>query len=112
MPRLRDKVMILNAPSILDPFNPGTVTTRDWDNAVETPERAEMRPSSSDETLVNEDTVTSFWRVLLSPNTVATYASRVRWRGLLFEVDGEVQPVPDHMHRIRNCTAMLKRVTG
>jgi hypothetical protein len=116
MTRLRDRVTIINAPDLVDPFNPSN-PARDWDNAPPgKPERAEVRPvtglGGSTENLLNEDTITSRWRILLAPDTSATPLSRVEWRGLLMEVDGEVSPVPDHLARIRHCFAFLRRVTG
>lgn len=112
MARLRDRVTVLNAPVVVDPYNPNSPTSqRDWDAATARPEQATIRPLTSTETLLNADTIVSRWRILLPPDTTATGASRIKWRGLTFEIDGEVQPVPDHLARIRNHAAFLTRVT-
>lgn len=106
---LRDWVTVLNASTTEDVYgNP----TPDWGTAVESVEPAHVRPVTSDEVVVNEDTVEARWKAVLLPATVATAQSRIEWRGQTFEVDGEVQPFTDGRGRIRHKAAYLKRVTG
>lgn len=107
--RLRDKVVVLNA-DVVDPTYGSGV--RDWTSATATPEPAEVRPVMSDEISLNESTVVSRWRIKLRPDTAATSASRVVHRGSTFEVDGDVQAVPDRRARILYCVAHLRRVTS
>lgn len=107
---LRDWVTVLNATTVTeDPFgNP----IPDWGTATESVEPAYVKPVTSDEVVVNEDTVEARWQVVLLPGTVATALSRLVWRGDTFEVDGEVQPYMDGRGRIRHHAAYLKRVTS
>src|SRR5215207_6865947 len=104
---LRDWVTVRNAAVAPDPWNPIV----NWGTATEAVEPAQVRPATSDETVVNEDTVVDRWRIILLPGTVATYQSRIVWRGETFEVDGEVQPATDDRGRIRHYRALIKRVT-
>jgi head-tail adaptor len=106
---LRDWVTVLNAVTTEDACgNP----IPDWGTATEAVEPAHVEPVTSDEVVVNEDTVEARWKVVLLPGTVATALSRLEWRGITFEVDGEVQPYVDGRGRIRHRSAYLKRVTG
>lgn len=105
---LRDWVTVLNATATEDAY--GNLILN-WGAAVETVEPAHVHPASSDETVVNEDTVVTRWKVTLSPVTVATALSRVEWRGDTFEIDGDVMPAIDSRGRIRHCSAFLRMVT-
>jgi head-tail adaptor len=106
---LRDWVTVLNATTTEDSF--GNLIPN-WGTATEAVEPAQVQPVTSDEVVVNEDTVEARWKVVLLPATVATALSRIEWRGNTFEVDGEVQPYTDNRGRIRHRSAYLKRVTG
>lgn len=105
---LRDWVTVMNATTVTeDPFgNP----IPDWGTATEKVEPAHLNPVTSDEVVVNEDTVEARWHVTLLPVTAATALSRIVWRDQTFEVDGEVQSSMDGRGRIRHHGAYLKRV--
>jgi hypothetical protein len=104
---LRDRVTVLNATTSEDPFGNAVP---DWGTATEKVEPAKLSPVTSDEVVVNEDTVEARWHVTLLPGTAATRRSRIEWRALTLEVDGEVQPHTDNRGRIRHRGAYLKRV--
>lgn len=105
---LRDWVTVQNATVTEDAY--GNLIPN-WGTAVETVEPAHVHPASSDETVVNENTVVTRWKVTLLPLTAATALSRVEWRGDLFEVDGDVMPAIDQRGRIHHCSAFLRMVT-
>lgn len=109
MIRLLDRVSILNATVTPDPYN---TPERDWADAESVLEPAHLSPLSSSENLVNENTVTTRWRVILSPVTAAQSSSRVVWRDLTLEVDGDVEKHTDLRGRVHHCEALLKRVAG
>ena len=63
----------------------------DWANATETLCPALVAPQNSSEALVGQNTVTTRYRVFLPALGLATEKSRIRWRGQLFDVDGDVE---------------------
>lgn len=71
-----------------------------------------MQPAASVESLDGGDTVSSAWDLFLPPGVIITALHRVRWRGDLYEVDGEPRPWDDERGRPHHIEAQVRRVTG
>lgn len=108
--KLRDRVSILSAEDL--PTDDHGNIVFDWDNDNAKVEPAEVVPLSSSENLSAQDTVTTRWRVFLLPFTAADSKSRILWRGLIYEVDGDVELHTDSRARPHHREALLSRVTG
>lgn len=111
MIRLRDRVQIANPAAGSDnPLGNPTTAAADWDTAPVEP--AEVRPLATSEQLGAQDTILERYRLTLCPVTAATGRSLIRWRSTVWQVSGEVQPVPDTRGRINHHTAILERFSG
>lgn len=110
MIRLSDVAEIASAPGQGDDEHGNP--TPDWASAAWSREPALIQPVSSSENNAAQDTVISRWRIFLLPVTAATSLSRVRWRGDVYEVDGEVQVFPDLRAKPHHHEAFLRRVEG
>jgi hypothetical protein len=108
--KLRDRVSILSAGDLAEDSHGNPVV--DWENAAVKVEPAEVVPVSSSENLSAQDTVTTRWRVFLLPMTAADSSSRILWRGLTYEVDGDVELHTDSRSRPHHREALLLRVSG
>jgi hypothetical protein len=82
----------------------------DWENAPTVREPMRVQPTSSNEETVNADTIVSLYRATLGPYTTANSRSRIRYDGMLFTVEGDVQQVRDSRDRLHHHTAVLRRV--
>lgn len=82
----------------------------DWTGAPFKHERAEVSPLSTAEYTLGQDSTVSRFRILLGHTTTADNDSRIRWRNNVYEVIGEIQPVPDSRGRISHHEAILERV--
>jgi hypothetical protein len=97
---LPDRIAVLNAPIIADDGHGNPVV--DWDNAVEKTEPAGVQPLAAAEYSISGDTIVSRYKLILHPKTVATALSRIRWRGDVYDIEGQVQLTssvtgrPDH----------------
>lgn len=109
MTRLRDRVVVLT---------PGESVEYDWHGnpipgpATEVEESAAVQGVSATENTVAAQTVVSRYSLLLLPGTTATAASQIRWRGNLYDIDGDVLVCSDRHARPHHCEALMVRVTG
>lgn len=71
-----------------------------------------MQPAATTERLDDRDTVTADWAWFVPPGTDIRPTDHVRFRGLLYEVDGEPQPWDDEAGRPHHIEVQLRRVTG
>lgn len=113
--QFRDFVEIMSAADLAEDSHGNPVA--DWENAQPVREPARVQPASgsgmaSSENLSGQDTLTTRWRVFLLPMTVATFESRILWRGLTYEVDGDVELHTDSRSRPHHREALLVRVSG
>lgn len=108
--QFRDQVDVLNAADL--PVDGHNNPVPDWDQVVGVREPAIVQPVSSTENITAEQVVISRWRAFLLPLTTATATSRLRWRGDVYEVDGDVQLFPDLRGRPHHREAFLRRVQG
>lgn len=108
--RLTDRVEILSAGALSEDAygNP----TFDWDNAAVKVEPALVSPVSSSEDLSAQDTVTTRWRVFLLAFSVADAKARLRWRGSVYEVDGDVELHTDTRSRPHHKEALMVKVSS
>lgn len=107
---LRDRVEWL-LPEDLPEDSHGN-TSYDWAAAATHVEPAFVGNVSSSENTTAQDQVSTSKLAILLPNTVGKSHARARWRGLEFEVDGDVMPVVDLRGRTHHCEALLRRVQG
>lgn len=114
MIRLPDRVSIMSAADLSENSQGNTVP--DWENAATVVEPAFVTSTSQNantsENNVSQDQVTNTLLAILLPTTAARSDSRILWRGLEYEVDGDVMPVPDLRGRTHHCEATLRRVNG
>lgn len=71
-----------------------------------------MQPAGSAEDTDGRDTVNSRWTWFAPPGTDLRATDRVRWRGHMYEVDGDPQPWDDDRGRPHHLEVQLRRVTG
>lgn len=107
--RLRDSAVILNPQRVADPNTGRPVVT--WDQPpAERPVRFEGQPASSGGSDVDEGTAVEVYTGFLdaADEDHLTTASRVRWQGVDWTVDG---PIRKHRRngRVRFLTFALKR---
>lgn len=78
---------------------------------VEVPFRCTVSPLGSSETVGNRSQVSTRYRLLTGPRTALKPADRVVWRGVDYDVDGDVErhTVAGVDHHLE---VILKRVTG
>jgi hypothetical protein len=111
MIRLRDRVQIGNpVPGSDNPLGNPSAAAIDWPAAPVEP--AELQPLSTMEELGGQDTILERYRLLLCPVTAATGESLIRWRNVVWQVNGAVQPVPGARGRINHHTAIVERFVG
>lgn len=106
--RLRDRVTILHAELIPGSYNS---KVRDWPNATQTVEPADVQQVGSTEDVVLQQRTETRWRVFLRPTAVLTAADRLEWDGKTLEVVGE----PDRPRlggRIHHTEAVVRAVAG
>lgn len=71
-----------------------------------------MQPASSTEVIDAGDQVISLWDWFVPPNTDVRATDQVRFRGDLYDVDGDPQPLDDERGRPHHLEVRLRRVTG
>ncbi|MFF4547261.1 hypothetical protein ACFY1J_24045 [Streptomyces sp. NPDC001406] len=71
-----------------------------------------MQPASSIETLDGGDQVVSLWDWFVPPGTDVRATDQVRWRGAVYDVDGDPPPIDDERGRPHHIEVRLRRVTG
>lgn len=78
---------------------------------VEIPVRCTMSPLGSSETVAHRDMVSTRYRMLTGPRTEIKPKDRVVWRGVDYDVDGDVErhTVAGRDHHFE---VILKRTTG
>lgn len=108
MIRLRDRIEWLLAANM--PTDSHGNETPDWDAAETVVEPAFIGPQVTSENLNAQDTVSTVMLAILLPNTAGTARSRVKWRGLEYEVVGDVLPITDQRAKVHHCEATLKRI--
>jgi hypothetical protein len=81
-----------------------------WTNAPEVLEPCTIQPLNTSEYAYASDDVTSRWRARFLPTTTLSSEKRVRWRGLVLEVDGEVQLLVDRQGRPHHNETVLELV--
>ncbi len=102
MSKFRDTVTLLRAPIVTNPYgNSG----RDWSVATERTVAANVQGPSGGEDLAEGNRVTSRWRLFLPATADLAPTDRVRWKGEVYDVDGEV-----FARRGRHVKALLARV--
>lgn len=88
----------------------------DWDNAVEHDEPGCLiRPIQGDEILVDgrrRDSVVTRWALNAPLAADITGRDRVRWRGEVYQVDGEPQPVTTHSPLLDHLETQFYKVEG
>jgi hypothetical protein len=105
--RLRDRIEWLLAEDL--PEDDHGNATADWASARVITEPAFISPQVTTENLSAQDTVSTVQLAFLLPTTVGTARSRVRWRGLEYEVVGDVLPITDQRAKVHHCEATLRR---
>lgn len=86
-------------PHAVDVINPGTKTADygngtqdDWDNATEVPVTGcSVQPVTAPEYTVDRINIATRWAAWLPAGTPVSGRSRVRWRGDIYDVDGDPQ---------------------
>jgi len=73
---------------------------------------ASVQPASTQEELDSRDTVIAQWVCFMPPGTDITATDQVRFRGDLYDVDGDPQPWDDELGRPHHIEVQLRRVTG
>lgn len=86
-------------------------TVFDW-NADAAVEPCHVGNPATSESNQARNTVTTSRLAILLPTTVGRSDARARWRGVEYEVDGEVVPITDLRGKVHHCEATLRRVTG
>lgn len=71
-----------------------------------------MQPASSVETIDGGDQVVSLWDWFVPPGTDVQATDQVRFRGDVYDVDGDPQPLDDERGRPHHVEVRLRRVTG
>ena len=71
-----------------------------------------MQPGATTEDTDGRDTVASTWFWFVPPGTDIRATDQVRWRGALFDVDGDPQPWDDERGRPHHIEVQLRKVTG
>jgi hypothetical protein len=71
-----------------------------------------MQQASTVENTDGRNTVVSVWDLFLPPGVTVTALHRVRWRGDLYEVDGDPTPWDDGQSVAHHVEVRLRRVTG
>lgn len=104
-----DIIGILTATTATDHGN----TILDWTNPTAvTQDGCRVQPVPGAEQLLGRDEVVSRWRLLAPADAPLTAANRVRWAGVDYEVDGQVQAQPSPTGYLAHIEALLKRVDG
>lgn len=75
-------------------------------------DRCNMQPASSLETTEDRVQVVTRWRLAGPPGMGLTHMSRIRYRGVLYEVDGEPGEYGSFAGLMDHTEALLKVVTG
>lgn len=75
-------------------------------------DQCNMQMVSSTEVVDGRDQVVSRWRLAGPPDMGLTHTSRVRYRGVLYEVDGDVGELGSFGGLLDHTEAFLKVVTG
>lgn len=80
-------------------------------SVVETPCPAEVRPLGGDEAIAAAQQVITRFRVFLPPTTVLAATDAIKWRGIRYELAGDVEP---HTFRgqVHHFEVLVERVTG
>lgn len=100
-------VEVLAGTSTTDRY--GNAAT-DWSEPTATDvDGCRLVPVPGDEVL---DRVTRRWILFAPLDTAITAASRVRWAGVVYDVDGEVRRWPSATGRLAHIEADLERVEG
>ncbi len=70
------------------------------------------QPAASEEATGGRDTVLREWDWFVPPGTDIRATDQVRFRGELYDVDGDPQPWDDDRGRPAHIEVRLRRVTG
>lgn len=71
-----------------------------------------MQPASSIESIDGGDQIVSLWDWFVPPGTDVRATDQVRFRGELYDVDGDPQPLDDERGRPHHVEVRLRRVDG
>ncbi|EPD63175.1 hypothetical protein [Streptomyces sp. HGB0020] len=71
-----------------------------------------MQPVQTSERTDDRDTVEASWTCFLPPDTDLRPTDQIRFRGLVYEVDGEPQPFDTRTGVTHHIEVRLRRVTG
>lgn len=71
-----------------------------------------MQQASTVETIDGRNTVVSVWDLFMPPGVAISALHRVRWRGDLYDVDGDPTPWDDGQGVAHHIEVRLRRVTG
>ncbi|MEV2277868.1 hypothetical protein AB0I72_20010 [Nocardiopsis sp. NPDC049922] len=85
------------------PGDPAETDSHGWD----------VQPAATSEDVDDGgDTVQEEWTAIGPPGADITATDRVRWRGDLYQVQGQPQRWPDHRGRAHHTEVTLRRVRG
>lgn len=71
-----------------------------------------MQQAATSEATDGRDTVVTTWDLFLPPGVTVTALHRVRWRGELYDVDGDPTPWDDGQGSAHHIEVRLRHVTG
>ena len=108
--RYGDVVVVLRAP--LGELGRNGVRARLWGDATPSePVPASVQPEGSDEVTTGRQTAITSWRLIAGPGMDLLATDRVKWDGLVLEVDGEVARWK-HRGRPHHVEAVLRRAAN
>jgi len=86
---------------------------RDWDNATETTvSGGRLLPMVSAEDTIDREQIVRRWLYFAPPDADWLASDRLRWQGVVYEIDGEVRRWPSPTGRLAHLEIDLLLVEG